>query len=544
MHPKTVFIAIFRYLCFMMKDLPVGQANFEDLRKDNGVYVDKTPYIYLLISGAKRFHFLSRPRRFGKSLLLSTIKAIFEGKKELFEDLYIYDKIDWEPHPVIMLDMTKNAEDIPSLKFALSESLRTQAAIHGIIPVDSTDPSVVLEKLLYQLYAKTGKQVVVLVDEYEKPILDSIDDLEKAEAMRKALQFVYSILKSSSVYIRFLMLTGVSKISQTSVFSGLNQYEDLSLHPDYAGICGYKQEELEIHFDAYVAQVAREQGLSKSETYQKIKQWYNGYSWDGKTFVYNPHSVLRMFSERDFSSYWFASGTPTFLLKLLKRFKDYSPVLEAESKVVRNFDDTQTIERMELLPLFFQTGYLTIKRKIDGDPIYRYVLQVPNEEVRIALLRTLVTYFVDIPKTESLYELAANLKTAFAKGSTDMAVEYLRTLYANAAYHHGTDNEGYYHNLFEIFAKFSGMDILIESRTDIGRIDSVLRFDDRTYIIEIKYTPTVDGLMETASAALAQIKKNNYIQPFLHQDKIVHLLGLAFTKGGIQYAEFEIRPGA
>lgn len=286
----------------------------------------------------------------------------------------------------------------------------------------------ILRELLRLLHERTGKQVVVLVDEYEKAILDVINDLPKAEAMRQFLQTFYGVIKASSAHIRFLLLTGVTKISQTSVFSGLNQYEDLSLHPDYAGICGYTQVELEGQFDEYVTQVADYTQKSKEETYRKIKHWYNGYSWDGKTFVYNPHSVLRMFSERDFSSYWVASGTPSFLLKLLKRFGDYSPVLEAENKVVRNFDDTQTIERMELLPLFFQTGYLTIKRLIDGDPIYRYVLQIPNEEVRVALMRSLVTYFVDIPKTESLYELAANLRAAFAKGSTNTAVEYLQTL--------------------------------------------------------------------------------------------------------------------
>ncbi|SEN01546.1 PD-(D/E)XK nuclease superfamily protein [bacterium A37T11] len=528
-------LKIYSYLSGM-KGLPIGLDSFEDFSSLDSIYVDKTAFIYRLMHAGGKTIFLSRPRRFGKSLLLSTIQAVFEGKKELFKGLFIEDKIDWETYPVISLNMTVTVRSVEKMEEGLRGHLLGIAA-NRQLSIPYQDPATILAELIRQLYVKHNKQVVVLVDECDKPILDSVDDLELANEIRKILQGFYATLKASSAYIRFVMLTGVSKISQTSLFSGFNQYNDITLNPDYAGICGYTQQELEQHFDEYVDEVAPLLQLSKKDLYQKIKFWYNGYSWDGKTFVYNPFSVLRLFSEKEFSAYWFATGTPSFLLKLLDKFSDYSPILADENRVERGFEDTQSLENMQLLPLFFQTGYLTIKESLVGDPYYKYVLKVPNEEVRKALLETLVTYFVKLPRRSDLLVLGQNLADAFEKGDTAAAIKYLNVLYSHASYHQCIYSEGYYHNLFEIFSKFAGIDLLIESRTDIGRVDSVLRFPDRTYIIEMKYAAEQNDLPTAAATALDQIKQKNYQLPYLHQGKTVHLLGLAFTKGGIGYEE-------
>lgn len=250
-----------------MKNLPVGQQDFEKLIRKNCVYVDKTAYIHqMLLSGGDTF-FLSRPRRFGKSLLLSTIKSIFEGKKELFKWLYIEDKIDWEPHPVIMLDMTKDTATAETLKLALASLLKSIAQIHQVdLEYHEESPSTMLERLISLLFLKTGKQVVVLVDEYDKAILDQIDDLEQANAMREVLYTFYGALKSSSTYLKLLLVTGITKISQTSIFSGFNNLKDISFHPQYTAICGYNQQELEVNFAEYIRHTAQVTDSSEEKT--------------------------------------------------------------------------------------------------------------------------------------------------------------------------------------------------------------------------------------------------------------------------------------
>ncbi|GAA4804496.1 ATP-binding protein [Olivibacter ginsenosidimutans] len=519
-----------------MKNLPIGLDTFEDFFKLNSIYVDKTAYIHKMLSSGVKTFFLSRPRRFGKSLLLSTIKAIFEGKRELFKGLYIENRIDWQPHPVIKLDMTKDAGSARSLRIALASSIKSFAEEFGVqVDYHEESPSTMLERLIRLVSDRTGKQLVVLVDEYDKPILDVIENTALAAEIRKVLQDFYVVLKSSSDKIRFLMLTGVSKINQLSIFSGLNQLSDLTLNTEFAGICGYTQPELEQYFNGYIAPLAAVYGYTPEKTYEQIKHWYDGYSWDGKTFVYNPFSVLNLFDQKRFKGYWFATGTPTFLLKLLSKIDDYSAVLADKIYVDYGFESQQTLENLKLVPLMFQTGYLTVKNDYILES--KLELQIPNEEVRKALMESLVNDFIRHTENDNLYRLAANLKTAFEKGDTALAVEYLKILYSNAAYHQGINNEGYYHNLFEVFCKFAGMDILIESRTDIGRIDAVIRFPDRTYIIEIKHSVAADGLVETASQALRQIRSNHYVQPYLRQGKPIHLLGLAFTKGNVGFSE-------
>ncbi len=308
-----------------MKNLGVGQSDFENLMQDHCVYVDKTAYISKLLKPGVRYYFLSRPRRFGKSLLLSTIKAIFEGKKELFKGLHIYDKTDWEKHPVILLDMGGVASGSLEIFInSLSFDLRAIARHHNIT-LTTAYPIDMFKELIQGLNYATGKQVVLLIDEYEKPILDSIKDVKLANDIRDFLGKFYGIIKGSSDLLRFVFLTGIAKISQASIFSGLNNLSDITLDEDFAGICGYTQSELESYFDEHITLLANRYQKDKPDIYQDIKKWYNGYSWDGETFLYNPFSVLKLMQQKEFDSYWFSTGPPSFLLQLLRDQNDYSP---------------------------------------------------------------------------------------------------------------------------------------------------------------------------------------------------------------------------
>ncbi|SEN00992.1 Predicted AAA-ATPase [bacterium A37T11] len=367
-----------------MKGLPIGLDSFEDFSSLDSIYVDKTAYIYkMLKSGGKTF-FLSRPRRFGKSLLLSTIKAIFEGKKELFKGLYIEDKIEWETYPVLKLDMTLNSESTDTLKLGLVRVLETIAERNEVLLEGyEKSPSDMLSMLIERLYLKTGKQVVVLVDEYDKPILDAIHDEKKADEIRAVLQTFYGALKASAASLKFLMVTGITKVSQTSIFSGFNNLNEISLDASFGGICGYNQQELENFFAGYIDRLAEKKNKSKAEILADIKYWYNGYSWDGKTFVYNPYSVLLLFEKSLYRPFWYSTGTPTFLLKLLNTGTNLETVLKDAIGVPDTFTDGQTIEKLNSIGLMFQAGYLTIKSFDEEESSYD--LQIPNEEVRKAI---------------------------------------------------------------------------------------------------------------------------------------------------------------
>ena len=374
----------------MATRLPIGIQNFEKLITNNYVYVDKTACIHNLMNANGETFFLSRPRRFGKSLLLSTMQAIFEGKKQLFEGLFIYDKIEWKSNPVIMLDMSQNAENIETLKESLGVSLKRIAANNNI-KISYNDPSIIFSELIHQLYKKSSCQVVVLVDEYDKPILDAIDDLERASEIRNFLQTFYTVIKSSGAYLQFVMLTGVSKISQTSIFSGLNNMKDISLNDEYSAICIYTQQELESNFNVDILALTNKYETTYATMLEKIKHWYNGYSWNGNVFVYNPFSVLLLFNDQTFLAHWFNTGTPAFLLKLLNERNDFSVLLQDEIEVNSDFANKQGLEKMDVVPLCFQTGYLTIK-KADFRTGTLW-LKVPNHEVRMALTESILTDF-------------------------------------------------------------------------------------------------------------------------------------------------------
>jgi Predicted AAA-ATPase len=355
--------------------LPIGRQYFSSIRKDDAVYVDKTEYIYNLCTPADTGYFLSRPRRFGKSLIVDTINELFVGNRALFEGLWIADKWDWsDTYPVIRMSLDAIGSN-GGLADALVSELN-KIATHFELTLEGDSPRVLFRDLIEKVRKKVGKNVVILIDEYDKPIIDFIDpyDLKKADEHRDILKSFFGILKDTSKYIRFLLITGVSKFSKVSIFSDLNHLHDLTLDPNFAGLCGYTQSELEHFFEPYFK-------VMPPETLGKMKAWYNGYSWDAKTFVYNPFSVLNFFQSRMYHNYWFVSGTPTFLTRLLRKRFEYK--LE-EKKVSNLILESFTLEKLDTLDidsLLLQTGYLTIK---EITPRGQFILNYPNEEVKQA----------------------------------------------------------------------------------------------------------------------------------------------------------------
>ncbi len=516
-----------------MRKLPVGEQDFVFLRQEGYVYVDKTPYVHQLLTGSGRTFFLSRPRRFGKTLLLSTMKAVFEGKKELFEGLFIYDKIDWEKqYPVLHLDMSGlTTQSIEEFKESLAFRLGLLAKGAGIV-LEASSPADRLDELIEGWNIKSGKRVVVLVDEYDKPIQDVLHKPELAAEIREILRNFYTILKKQFAKLHFVFLTGVSKIAQVSIFSGLNNLKDLTLDERYAGICGYTQAELEVNFKEHIGQLTSIESLNRKQILEKIKYWYNGYSWDGETFMYNPYSTLLLLESGKFLAHWFRTGTPTFLLELMEQRRDFSPVLEESITVDQEFSDsqTQTLERMDTIPLFFQTGYLTIKKRVED----KYQLEIPNNEVKISLSNFLLSRLTD--KAE--YEVR-NLVEGFRKGleqqDLEEAIRYLRLLFAHITYDTHLPYEAHYHALLQLTLLLMGIPGRSEVHTDKGRPDMIIRLPGLTYITELKYTPTPEQLEAALVEGMEQIKRKRYYEREIEKGRKVWLLALAITQGQIEY---------
>jgi hypothetical protein len=356
-----------------LPNLPVGQQYFKSIIKGNAIYVDKTAYIYELCHPLDKNYFLSRPRRFGKSLTVDTIAELFSGNKTLFKGLWIEDKWDWtDTYPVIRMSLDAIGHKM-GLEKALVRNLNKIARTFGVT-IESTNAGLAFEELIEAVVEKTGKQVVVLIDEYDRPIVDYIDpyNLNKANEQRDILKDFFSILKDASKHIRLLFITGVSKFSKVSIFSELNHLTDITLNKKYAALCGYTQAELENSFDMYLKRLP-------SDTLEKMKEWYDGYSWDAKTFVYNPFSVLNFFESETYSNFWFDTGTPTFLVKLLrKRFKYTLEETEVSNSILESFR-LEAFDALDVNSILLQTGYLTIK---EITPYNTFILNYPNKEVK------------------------------------------------------------------------------------------------------------------------------------------------------------------
>ena len=509
-----------------MKKLPIGIQTFEKLRNSNAVYVDKTEHIYNLINNGS-VYFLSRPRRFGKSLLISTIKDLFKGKRNLFEGLYIYDKWDWsKTNPVIHLDFATIAyKTVEQLESSLLDFINSTANKYSVELNDNTLPSRFAE-LIEKLSKKAGERVVILVDEYDKPLIDNLSDKEVYAQVKRALHDFYQVIKAKDAHEKFVFMTGVSRFSGLSIFSALNNLNDVTMDNQYGTICGYTQEELEGNFKEYIKETAEHLGINYQEALDRIKSWYNGYSWDGKTFVYNPFSTLLLFKKKEFDSHWYETGTPTFLIEQIKKKNDlYSFVTnqKVESSSLKGSDN----ETQETITLLFQTGYLTIKSKeIKKDELPQYTLDFSNMEVRKAFLSSLLVAYAN-KETKEVTCIGKKIRKALHERDAEGLQEVLTELFANIPYDLTTEKESYYHSLFLLAARMSGYEVDGEVHTDKGRIDAVLKKDKSVIVVEIKYGQgePADKLVE---GAMEQIKDRKYYEKYAGNE--VSLLGIGFGK--------------
>ncbi len=504
-----------------MKNLPIGISTLSLLMESNCIYVDKTEYAYNLIKQPGRF-FLSRPRRFGKSLFVDTLKEIFEGNKKLLEGLYIVDKWDWsKKYPVIKFDfaegMLKSRKDLDE---KINEILFLNEKNLGVATVNKSI-SGRFAALIKGAREKYGERVVVLVDEYDKPILDNISELSIAKELRDGLKNLYSVLKSQDANLQFVFMTGVTKFSKVSLFSGVNQLKDITLSKFYSSICGYTDNDLQEHFSEYLA------GSDPEE----VKRWYNGYSWTGLESVYNPYDILLFLSEEKvFRNYWFETGNPTFLMELFKKNQYYLPNLE-KIQVTEDVLDSFDVETIIPITLLFQSGYLTIvNTHIDFNQLI-YTLKIPNMEVRQALYNKFIFAYTGL--LENRLDFQLHLRKELSSGDVPSLIDTIKRLFAGIPWRNFTNNnlaeyEGYYASvLFAFFASLL-VKVIPEDSNNHGQADITIILSHHIYVMEIK---VVDNLPEGNNVALEQIIQRKYAEKYKNRDGIsVHAVGLVFNK--------------
>jgi hypothetical protein len=489
------------------RKLPIGIQDFESLRTENFLYVDKTAYIYKLVQEGRPY-FLGRPRRFGKSLLLSAIKYYFQGRKDLFEGLAIADlEKDWDTYPVFHLDFNVGLyNDKKSLENVLDTNLRTIEEQWGRNAED-LDVTARFASAIRRAYEKSGKKVVVLVDEYDKPLLGTMDNLNANDDMRKVLKAFYGVLKSSDQYLRFAFLTGVTKFSKVSIFSDLNQLRDISMTEDYAAVCGICERELVSNFEPEIQALAEKNGLTIEQTLAKLKQRYDGYHFAAQSDgMYNPFSVLNVFASREFRDYWFATGTPTFLVQAVKRAElDICKLDNDFTFPARSIDDYRT-EINNPASILYQSGYLTIKSY--DSRVDEYTLGFPNGEVRYGFLNELLPAYLPHPEQSMDFYAGRFVKDLLA-GDVESFMVRLRALFADIPYELNNKNEKHYQTLLYLIFKLMGQFVQVEYRTAIGRIDVVVLANEVAYVFELKITEH-----GTAEDALRQINEKGYALPF------------------------------
>ena len=495
-----------------MKKLPIGIQTFEELINENYLYIDKTEYLYQLLLG--KYYFFSRPRRFGKSMTISTLEQIFLGNQELFKGLWIYDKIIWEKYTIIRLDFSSIYDKDKKLSDSIVNRLETIANEYGL----NLEKDTVKEKF-QELILKlsVNKKVVILIDEYDKPIVDHIENNENANLNREILQNLYSVIKGNDNNIKFLLLTGVSKFAKVSLFSEFNNLHDITTTKTFSAMCGITEDEMQLYFEPYIDKLKLDYSDTYSDIKKEIKSWYNGYSWDGVISVYNPFSILNLFSNMQFDNYWYYSGTPKFLLSYIKKYQFTSLDIEKQVIDLSHFNKHE-IDNMSLLSLMFQTGYLTIKA------YYRHnntvLLDYPNKEVENSFTTHLLSEFNN-GQTDKTAMLVRDLDNALSNNNLDKFIELLKVTFKNVTYPNIEDSEKYYHSIFYLVLKLLGFNIESEVMTIDGRIDAVIHTETTIYVIEFK--------IGDAQKALAQIKEKNYHQKYLHENKSIVMLGIGFN---------------
>jgi len=523
-----------------MKKLPLGIQTFSKIIEGNYIYIDKTREILDLINGGQYF-FLSRPRRFGKSLLLSTLKEIFSGNKELFAGLYIYDKIQWETYPVIHLDFSLIPRDTDKrLKQGLIDKLRDTALRYNI-ELLRKDYDTSFNELIGRLSEKFNKKAVILIDEYDKPIIDHITDREKANKNREILRDFYTMLKGSDEYIKFVLLTGVSKFSKVSIFSGLNNLMDITLDNRFSTMLGITEEELLKYFPENIRELSIKDEVTEERILKDIKYWYNGYSWDGVNFLYNPFSLLNLFATQKFGNFWFKTGTPTFLMNLLREYKIEIP--EIENVTVSEYIlDSYDIEDLDINSLLLQTGYLTIKEIIKHNRLITYKLSYPNFEVKESLINYILADFLNtqVPVIQPLHIRMAD---ALKNDNLEEFSKLIKSLMAGIPSKLHLKREAYYQSVFYMILSLMGVRIDLELLTDKGIVDGVIEFLDKIYVVEFKYGKSGSKMNKLLDDAIKQIKERKYYEKYLKTEKSIILLGAGFIGKSIGFKIEKLIPG-
>lgn len=511
---------------------PLGIQTFSEIRRRDMLYVDKTEYVYRMASSGK-FFFLSRPRRFGKSLLVSTFQSYFEGRKELFKGLAI-EKLEheWTEYPVLHFDMSggKHLDKEQLNRYLLS--VLTENENRFGIKADAIDPNIRLMNLIKSLYQQTGKQVVVLIDEYDAPLLDVAHQDDNLIELRYIMRNFYSPLKLSEPYLRFVFLTGITKFSQLSIFSELNNIKNISMDEPYSGICGITKDELLTQMSEDIDALAKKMSLTREETIEKLKENYDGYhfTWPSPD-VFNPFSLLNCFADGKTKAYWFGSGTPTYLINMLRKF-NVLPTRITKMYAKASSFDAPTENMTTITPLLYQSGYLTIK---DYEPMSEiYTLDIPNKEIKVGLFESLLPNYLEGTFAEAGDVTIARMSVLIRQNDMDGAIRLLQTFFETVPYCNNTNYEGHYQQvLFIIFSLLTHFLVDVEIHTPNGRVDIVMLTNTHLYIIELK-------LNKDAKTAMQQINLKDYAQRFALCGKPVIKVGINFNAKSGQIEDWMI----
>jgi len=502
-----------------LKRCPVGIQTFSEIIENNYVYVDKTEYVYRLTHSDAKYFFLSRPRRFGKSLLTSTLRCYFEGRRDLFKGLAI-DRLEteWAESPVLHFDMSLakhvDKDTLESmLGFQLSQYEKIYGKSDGANKLNDR-----LTSLIIRVNELTGLKVVVLIDEYDAPLLDVMHEERDLPVLRNVMRNFYSPLKACDPYLRFVFLTGITKFSQLSIFSELNNISNISMDDPYAAICGITEKEMLEHLDGYIERLAEKLGLPHDEAVRKLKERYDGYhfTWPSPD-IYNPFSLLNAFSKNKIDNYWFGSGTPTYLIEMLRKY-DVTPQEIGQRETLASAFDAPTERLLNITPLLYQSGYITIKDKDEETGLY--ILDIPNAEIRTGLMESLLPNYL-ASRTEQGMTLVAKMYRAILRNNIDNALTLMQQFLLTVPYCDNTDYEGHYQQLFYVIFTLFGMYVDVEVRTPRGRVDIVMRAGGKLYVIEMK-------LNRSAADAISQIDLKDYPSRFA-------LCGLPIAKVGINF---------
>lgn len=510
---------------------PIGIQNFEKIRTEDFLYVDKTAEIYKLAKEG-RYYFLSRPRRFGKSLLVSTMEAYFSGRKELFSGLAIEKlEAEWNQHPVLHLDLSGvSYTDESVLERVLSDKLAKWETLYGAVNT-SDILGLRFKEVIEAAYNKTGNQVAILIDEYDKPIIDNLGNEPTLSHLRSTLQGFYSVMKSMDARIRFGFLTGVTKIGKMSVFSGLNNLNDISMIPDYVDICGVSETELHEYFDESISELSSANEMSKEECYVKLKSMYDGYHFcEDSIGIYNPFSLLNTFQNKKFREYWFETGTPGFLVEVMRKTSFDVTTLENQTVDSTLMSNADAIFENPV-PYLFQSGYLTITGYNDMFRLYQ--LGFPNQEVKNGFLNCLLKYYVPMSPDMSGTTLIYQLWHSITEGNPKSFMQILSSLFANTSYQIQGETEKDFQYAMYIISALLGEYVQVERTTSNGRIDLIIQTKEFIYIFELKVNADAD-------VALRQIDEKGYARPFEGDSRKLFKIGVNFSTATRRIEDWKI----